>query len=111
MGTRSIVVIGCSVMTELLGSRLPPGVPATWLDITLHNTPKKLAATLQQSIDDIAQPSLILIGYGQMETAEARELKPHVVFVDADNKVMATGYDPAETFGDASLTRGDAVAR
>ena len=45
------------------------------------------------------------------EAAEARELKPHVVFVDADNKVMATGYDPAETFGDASLTRGDAVAR
>src|SRR5919205_3222537 len=28
---------------------------------------------------------VILIGYGQMETAEARELRPHVVFVDADN--------------------------
>ena len=31
--------------------------------------------------------TVILIGYGQMETAEARELKPHVVFVDADNQV------------------------
>ena len=40
---------------------------------------------------------VILIAYGQMETAEARELKPHVVFVDADNKVLATGFDPAET--------------
>ena len=54
---------------------------------------------------------VILIGYGQLDTAEARELKPHVVFVDADNKVMATGYDPAETFGDPTLSRGDAVAR
>jgi len=50
---------------------------------------------------------VILIGYGQMETAEAREHQPHVVFVDADNRVMATGADPAETFGDPSLSRGD----
>ena len=34
---------------------------------------------------------VILIGYGQMETAEAKEFQPHVVFVDADNKVLATG--------------------
>src|SRR5881227_2581977 len=38
---------------------------------------------------------VILIAYAQMETAEARELRPHVVFVDADNKVLATGFDPA----------------
>src|SRR3978361_357221 len=39
---------------------------------------------------------VILIGYGQMDTAEARELKPHVVFVDAGNRILATGFDPAE---------------
>ena len=53
---------------------------------------------------------VILIGYGQMETAEARELQPHVVFVDADNKILATGFDPAETFGDSGLARGDDLA-
>ena len=53
--------------------------------------------------------TVILIGYAQMETAEARELKPHVVFVDADNAIMATGFDPAETFGDTALTRGDVI--
>ena len=52
---------------------------------------------------------VILIGYAQMETAEARDLKPHVVFVDGENKVMATGFDPAETFGGPGLVRGDAV--
>ena len=51
--------------------------------------------------------TVILIAYGQMETAEAKEHQPRVVFVDADNKILATGYDPAETFGDPRLTRGD----
>ncbi len=51
--------------------------------------------------------TVILIAYGQMDTAEAREFQPRVVFVDADNKILATGYDPAETFGDPRLTRGD----
>ena len=41
---------------------------------------------------------MILIGYGQLDTAEARQRKPPVVFVDADNKIVAAGFDPAETF-------------
>ena len=53
---------------------------------------------------------VILIGYGQMETAEAKELQPHVVFVDADNKILATGFDPAETFDGPGLVRGDLTA-
>ena len=53
----------------------------------------------------------IIVAYAQMETDEARELVPRVVFVDADNRIMATGFDPAETFGDPALTRGDSPAR
>jgi len=52
---------------------------------------------------------VILIGYGQMETAEAREHQPHVVFVDADNKILATGYDPAEPVPGSDQKRGDLV--
>jgi aspartate 1-decarboxylase len=33
-----------------------------------------------------------------------------VVFVDADNRVVGTGDDPAETFGDERLLRGDVAA-
>jgi aspartate 1-decarboxylase len=54
---------------------------------------------------------VILIGYGQMDTAEAKEYQPHVVFVDGDNKILATGYDPAETFEGPGLVRGDLTAR
>ena len=34
---------------------------------------------------------VILIAYGQMEDAEARELEPHVVFVDSENHIIGTG--------------------
>jgi aspartate 1-decarboxylase len=54
---------------------------------------------------------VILIGYGQMETAEARDFRPSVVFVDADNKVVGTGADPAEALPGSGLVRGDLVAR
>ena len=61
----------------------------------------------------LVQPDdlVILIGYGQMETAEARTFQPHVVFVDAENKVIGTGSDPAEALPGTGLVRGDLVAR
>ena len=53
---------------------------------------------------------VILIGYGQMTTEEARAYQPHVVFVDADNLIMGTSADPADTFADPTLRRGDLTA-
>jgi aspartate 1-decarboxylase len=57
----------------------------------------------------LVQPGdlVILIAYGQMETAEAREYKPRVVFVDADNLIVGTGDDPAEALPGTGLVRGD----
>ena len=34
-----------------------------------------------------------------------------MVFVDADNKILATGFDPAETFDGPGLVRGDVTGR
>jgi aspartate 1-decarboxylase len=53
---------------------------------------------------------VILIAYAQVDTAEARALRPHVVFVDADNRVVATGADPAEVVAESGLVRGDVLA-
>jgi aspartate 1-decarboxylase len=53
---------------------------------------------------------VILIAYGQMETAEARALEPRVVFVDADNRVVGTGSDPADAPLGSGLRRGDLLA-
>ena len=53
---------------------------------------------------------VILIAYAQMETAEAQELRPHVVFVDADNRIRSVGSDPAEAVAGSGLVRGDQLA-
>jgi aspartate 1-decarboxylase len=50
---------------------------------------------------------VILIAYGQMETAEARSFRPSVVFVDQDNRITGTGSDPAEALPGSGLVRGD----
>ena len=54
---------------------------------------------------------VILIAYAQMETAEAKEFAPRVVFVDAGNRIVGTGSDPAEVVPAMStadlLVRGD----
>ncbi len=38
---------------------------------------------------------VILIAYGTMSDSEAREYQPRIVFVDADNKRVDLGADPA----------------
>ncbi|MXG89796.1 aspartate 1-decarboxylase [Nocardioides flavescens] len=53
---------------------------------------------------------VILIAYALVEDAEAKALVPHVVFVDADNRVVGRGGDPAETFDDPTLTSGRLAA-
>ncbi len=57
----------------------------------------------------IVQPGdlVILIAYGQMEDAEARVFEPNVVFVDAGNRIIGTGSDPAEALPGTGLVRGD----
>jgi aspartate 1-decarboxylase len=39
---------------------------------------------------------VIMIAYAQMDDAEARTYRPRVVHVDADNKIIELGSDPAE---------------
>ena len=57
---------------------------------------------------------VIVVSYCVVTDAEARSLRPHVVFVDADNRIVGTGTgaDPAETLPGMAgqpLVRGDEV--
>jgi aspartate 1-decarboxylase len=52
---------------------------------------------------------VILIAYGQMDTAEAKAYQPKVVFVDAENKITGFGSDAAEALPGTDTLRGDAV--
>ncbi|MGJ9403054.1 aspartate 1-decarboxylase [Arthrobacter sp. KK5.5] len=44
--------------------------------------------------------TVILISYAEMDTAEAREYLPSIVHVDAENRMIELGNDPAEAVGD-----------
>ena len=39
---------------------------------------------------------IIIIGYGMLTDAEARNRAAHVVFVDADNRIVQLGNDPGD---------------
>lgn len=55
---------------------------------------------------------VILISYGQMDTAEARVYEPRVLFVDADNRILEHGDDPSQAPQDSGLISGPvAIAR
>ncbi|GAA4184179.1 aspartate 1-decarboxylase [Gryllotalpicola kribbensis] len=46
---------------------------------------------------------VILIAYGQMTTEEALAFEPRIVHVDADNRIIAVGDDPAAALGEGVL--------
>ncbi|HEV7908282.1 MAG TPA: aspartate 1-decarboxylase [Pseudonocardiaceae bacterium] len=56
----------------------------------------------------LVQPGdlVILISYGQMDDTESRTYQPKVVFVDAENKVVDLGTDPAHAPEGSGLSSG-----
>ena len=52
---------------------------------------------------------VIIISYCTVTDAEARSLRPKVVFVDADNRIVGTGEDPAESLPGMDTLRGDTL--
>lgn len=61
-----LTVIACKIFQGLIEAYLPPetAANATFLDYGLHATPKKLKLAVQEQIDAVETPSLVLLGYG-----------------------------------------------
>jgi aspartate 1-decarboxylase len=53
---------------------------------------------------------VILISYGVMDEMEARSVRPKVIFVDADNRIVERGDDPAHAPEGSDLTSGAVLA-
>jgi hypothetical protein len=60
------VVISCQVLQDLLLRLLPEGLAAevTFMDYGLHRVPSQMTGTLQEHLDAIEEPSLVVLGYG-----------------------------------------------
>ncbi|MER6573695.1 aspartate 1-decarboxylase [Streptomyces sp. NPDC001093] len=53
---------------------------------------------------------VIIISYADMADAQTRAFVPSVVFVDADNRIVQRGDDPADVPAGFGLLRGDVPA-
>jgi len=64
-GRPPVVVVTCKVLSSVLERLLPPGFAEELrlLDYGLHRVPSKLTAALQDELDRIEQPSLVILGY------------------------------------------------
>jgi hypothetical protein len=63
---KPIVILACKVFQHWLEELLPADLATniTFFDYGLHAVPINLGQTLQQAIDSIERPSLIVLGYG-----------------------------------------------
>jgi len=61
-----IVFIACRVFESMLESFIPEDMAEqiTFLDYGLHRVPGKLTVSVQEQIDQVSEPSLIVLGYG-----------------------------------------------
>ena len=62
--TRPVIIIACRALEDLIRSVLPDTLPMTFMGYELHTRPKEMAPALQQRIDALAEPSVVLLGYG-----------------------------------------------
>ncbi len=61
-----VIILACQVMESMLAGLLPEGLASeiNYFDYGLHRLPDKMTWTLQEAIDSIEQPSLVVLGYG-----------------------------------------------
>lgn len=61
-----VVVIACQVLQSMLERLLPKDLASqvTFMDYGLHRLPNKMTWTLQEAVDSIEEPSLVVLGYG-----------------------------------------------
>ncbi len=61
-----IVLVACKVLASALERLLPPSLAAEvrFLEYGLHRVPVKLTSAIQETLDEIEQPSLVVLGYG-----------------------------------------------
>jgi hypothetical protein len=59
------VIIACKVAQSLIEPYLVQApIPATFMEYGLHRAPALMLAALQERVDQIANPSVVILGYG-----------------------------------------------
>jgi hypothetical protein len=96
-----IVVIACRVFESLFNEHLPPDLAArvSYLDYGLHSVPKRLTKSLQDAVDSVQTPSLILIGYGLCGNGlNGIKAGPHTLLVSRVDDCIAILFGSCAAF-------------
>jgi hypothetical protein len=61
-----VVIIACRVLEEMFEAMIPEDLSShvTYMDYGLHRLPSKMTQALQAELDQIKEPSLVILGYG-----------------------------------------------
>jgi hypothetical protein len=87
-----VVIIACKVLQDVLERLLPPGLTGSvsFMDYGLHRVPSKMTGTLQEVIDDIPEPSLVVLGYGLCGNGlKGIKAGPHTLLVPRTDDCIA----------------------
>ncbi len=87
-----VVVIACQVLQDMLERLLPEALSrqVTFMDYGLHSVPQKMTGMLQQAIDAIDEPSLIVLGYGLCGNGlKELQAKKHTLLVPRTDDCIA----------------------
>jgi hypothetical protein len=79
-----VVIVSCQVLQDLLTDLLPDGLAqqVTFMDYGLHRVPGKMAGALQEVLDGLPEPSLVVLGYGLCGTGlKGLKAGPHTLLV------------------------------
>jgi len=79
-----VAVVACQVLQDLLSNLLPDGLAkqVTFMDYGLHRVPGRMAGALQEVLDGLKKPSLVVLGYGLCGTGlKGLKAGPHTLLV------------------------------
>jgi hypothetical protein len=79
-----VVVVSCQVLQDLLADLLPDHLvqQVTFMDYGLHRVPSRMTGALQEVLDSLAKPSLVVLGYGLCGTGlKGLKAGPHTLLV------------------------------
>lgn len=87
-----VVVIACKVFQSMLAERMPPDLAeqVTFMDYGLHRVPSNLTWAVQEVIDGIERPSLVVLGYGLCGNGlDGIKAGPHTLLVPRADDCIA----------------------
>jgi hypothetical protein len=87
-----VVIIACRVLQDMFEALIPESLASEirFMDYGLHSVPKKMTQTLQAELDQIKQPSLVVLGYGLCGNGlDGLEAGPHTLLIPRTDDCIA----------------------